>query len=256
MIVLFSDVHANLEAFQALLKQVDSSDECFCAGDIVGYGPNPNECCEIMRERDIPCVMGNHDFVCANLDRLAEGDDLLSEEDKALCRRMYDEKNTVAQISSRWTNRVLTEENKEYLRGLPLKINAHGITIVHGKPGARYQMLNEYVMPGEATAELTEHIEGHMLVIGHSHLPMRTTYVTNPGSVGQPRDRNWKGCFATVDPVRFKFRYIRNQDLSFHAVSQLINIYRFPYDIGATIQKIKDEAELPDTLGDRLTVGL
>jgi putative phosphoesterase len=256
MIAIISDIHGNLEALEAVLSRVDSDYAVYCAGDVVGYGPDPNACCDLLRDRGVACVMGNHDFVCANLDRMDSGNDDWPEEQRELCRRIYNDKNSVAKASSRWTNSVLTEENTRFLRELPLKLEVEGLTIVHGRPGSPEQMLNEYVMPGQGTAALAEQTGGRMLVVGHSHLPMRTAQVINPGSVGQPRDRNWMASFATLDPVRFKFRYIQDEDMSFRIVSKVVNIQRVPYDIGKTIQKIKDEPELPDTLGERLTVGL
>ncbi len=255
MIALISDIHGNLEALEAVLAQLSRRDQVYCAGDIVGYGPNPNECCEVLRTRQIPSVMGNHDFVCANL-HLLEQEGGLPEEDRALCRKIYAQKNSVAKASSWWTNRRLSPENRDYLRQLPLKLEVEGLTILHGKPGSREDMLNEYVLPGLGMEALSDKVEGQMLVIGHSHLPIRTPHVVNPGSVGQPRDRNWMSSYATLDPVRFKFCYIREEDMSFRIVSQVVNIQRTPYDVGRTIQKIKDEAELADSLGDRLTVGL
>ncbi|MGD2175340.1 MAG: metallophosphoesterase family protein [Candidatus Brocadiaceae bacterium] len=256
MIILISDIHGNLEALQSVLSRIEARDTVYCAGDIVGYGPNPNECCEELRRRGIPAVMGNHDFVCANYDRFEGEHQEFPPEEQDLCRQIYSQKNSVAQASSRWTNVVLTDENKEYLRDLPLKLEVEGMTIVHGKPGSEEDMLNEYVLPGFGIEGLGRKVEGQMLVVGHSHLPMRTTHVINPGSIGQPRDRNWMASYATLDPVRFKFKYIRDEDMSFRIVSQVVNIQRVPYDIGKTIQKIKDEQDLPDSLGDRLTVGL
>ncbi len=256
MIAIISDIHGNLEALQAVFKHMDSDCDVYCAGDVVGYGPNPNECCELLRSRGVPAVMGNHDFACANIDRLDSGDEQFPDEQRELCRRIFEGKNTVAKASSRWTNRVLTGQNKQWLRELPLKLEVEGLTIVHGCPGTPEQMLNDYVLPGQATAALTEQVGGRMLVVGHSHLPMRTARVMNPGSVGQPRDRNWMASYAILDLVRFKFRYIQDEDLSFRIVSKVASILRVPYDIGTTIQKIKDEPELPDTLGERLTVGL
>jgi predicted phosphodiesterase len=256
MIVVISDVHGNAEALQAVLGHVKGGDVVCCAGDIVGYGPNPNECCEILRSRGIPSVMGNHDFVCANFDRLDGEDATFADEERALCRRIYEGKNTVAKASSRWCNKVLEEENKRFLRGLPLKLEVQGLTIVHGKPGTSYDMLNEYVFPSQGTEELTRHIEGRVLVVGHSHIPMRSLHVINPGSVGQPRDRNWMASYARLDPVRFKFKFIRDEDFSFRIVSEVVDICRVPYDMARTIEKIKAEPELADSLGDRLTVGL
>jgi predicted phosphodiesterase len=258
MIIIVSDIHGNLEALQAVLARVGDGDTVVCAGDVVGYGPDPNECCDILREGEIECVMGNHDFVCANLDRLDEGSEGegWTREDRLLCGQIFEQKNSVAQRSSRWTNEVLTAGNKGWLRGLPLRLEVHGLTLVHGKPGSMSDMLNEYVLPGWAADRLSDEMGGHLLVVGHSHLPMRTAHVVNPGSVGQPRDRNWMASYAVLDPVRFKFPYIRDEDMSFRFVDQVVKIYRVPYDIAATIQKIKDEPGLPDSLGDRLPVGL
>jgi predicted phosphodiesterase len=256
MIAIISDVHGNLEALRAVLAEVRDADVTYCAGDIVGYGPNPNECCEMIRERGIRSVQGNHDFVSANLDRVDALDDTFSEEDRALCRDLYEQKNSAAQIASQWTNSVLTAENKEYLRGLPLQVNEHGLTIVHGKPGSRADMLNEYLLPGYVDKGITDTIEGHVLVVGHSHIPMRAERVVNPGSVGQPRDRNWRASFATFKDVWYRFTYIRDEDMSFRIVSQVVSIRRVPYDVNKTIRKIKETRAIPDTLGERLIVGL
>ncbi|MHC4592005.1 MAG: metallophosphoesterase family protein, partial [Planctomycetota bacterium] len=189
MIAVVSDIHSNLEALRAVLAQVRDAETVYCAGDVVGYGPNPNECCELVRERGIKCIQGNHDFVCANLDRLDSKDDDFPEEDRELCRQVYDQKNSAAKAASRWTNRVLTEENKQFIRDLPCEINEHRLTIVHGKPGTKADMLNEYMLPGHIYTPVADQVEGDMLIVGHSHIPMRSSRLVNPGSVGQPRDR-------------------------------------------------------------------
>ncbi len=256
MIVLISDIHGNLEALKAVLGQVDDGDDVLCVGDIVGYGPNPNECCELVRGRGIRCVMGNHDFVSANLGDMEGEEGAAHSEGGELCRRMYEGKNPAARASSRWTRQALTDENREWLCQLPVKLTVEGLSIVHGRPGTREDMLNEYILPGQRTEQFTEGMDGEMLVVGHSHIPMRAPRLLNPGSVGQPRDRNWKASYATVDPVKFKFRFIPRQDMSFRFVSQIVKIHRVSYDIGRTVQKIRDVPELPDTLGDRLTVGV
>ncbi|MCK4283505.1 MAG: metallophosphoesterase family protein [Candidatus Brocadiae bacterium] len=256
MLAVISDIHGNLEAFQAVLAHIGDADEIYCVGDLVGYGPNPNECCELVRKHGIKTVQGNHDFVCANLDRLDTADESFSSEDRALCKSIFEDKNTAAKAASQWTNSVLTEENKQFLREVPVEINAHGFTMVHGMPGPKAHMLNEYLFPGQARKELLEAVEGHLLIVGHSHVPIRTQWVVNPGSVGQPRDRNWRACFATFQDAWFKFTYLRNGDMSFRLVSQLVNIHRVPYDVGTTVKKIKEESGIPDSLGDRLVVGL
>ncbi len=256
MIAVISDVHSNLEALLAVLAEIEEAETVYCAGDVVGYGPNPNECCELLRRRGVKCVMGNHDFVCANLDRLEGEDPSFPEEDRALCREMFKQKNSAARAASVWTNRVLTPDNREFLRNLPLSISENKITVVHGKPGTKADMLNEYILPGYNTQRLAELADGNMLVLGHSHIPMRTAHVLNPGSVGQPRDRNWLASLATFKDVWYRFTYIKDEDMSFRFVSQAVNMRRVPYDIKTTMRKIKDVPDLPDALADRLTVGL
>lgn len=256
MIAIISDIHANLQALRAVLADIGQVDVIYCAGDVVGYGPNPNECCELAREYGVRSVQGNHDFVCANLDRLESPDDEFSESDRQLCRNMFQQKNSVAQAASVWTSKVLTEENKVYLRQLPLSITEHGLTIVHGKPGSKADMLNEYMLPGEVRNLRSEGIDGRILVVGHSHIPIRTPRVVNPGSVGQPRDRDWHPSFAMLKDAWYRFSYIGDEDMSFRIVSQLISIHRISYDIRATMARIRAEPDLPDSLGDRLTVGM
>jgi len=256
VLAILSDIHGNLEALQAVFCQVEGAEGIYCAGDIVGYGPNPNECCELMRERGVKCVQGNHDFVCANLNRIDSEDEGFSEEDRALCRRLFGQKNVAAKAASVWTSKVLTEENRRFLRELPLEINERGLTIVHGKPGAKEDMLNEYMLRGHVQQGAPKGIKGRILVVGHSHIPMRTPRVINPGSVGQPRDRNWQASFATLMDAWCKFSYISDEDLSFRMVNQLVQCHRVPYDVRRTIEKIKRIREVPASLGDRLTVGL
>jgi putative phosphoesterase len=256
MIAIISDVHGNLEALRATLAHLEDAESIYCAGDLVGYGPSPNECCDLVRERGITCVQGNHDFVCANLDRLDDDEQGLGAEDRALCRRLFDQKNTAAQAASLWTNSVLSEENKRFLRELPLEVTEHGFTMVHGRPGSKADMLNEYMLSSTLDRKVTSRVKGRILVVGHSHIPMRTSRVVNPGSVGQPRDRDWRAAFATLTDAWYRFSYIADEDMSFRFVNQLVDIHRVPYDVAQTIKRIRQQPDIPDSLGERLTVGL
>ncbi len=256
MIAIMSDVHGNLEALRAVLQHMGPAEEVFCAGDIVGYGPNPNECCELMRELGVRCVQGNHDFVCANLALLDAEDSDISDEDRELCRRFYNQKNTAAQAASRWTSSVLTDENRRFLRELPLVIDETNLTMVHGKPGSKADMLNEYMLPGAIRLHDADDVVGQILVVGHSHIPMQLANLVNPGSVGQPRDRNWQASYATMRGAWYRFSYVKEEDMTFRMVNQLVETHRVPYDVQTTAQKIKDEPGIPDSLGDRLMVGL
>ncbi|MHC4481381.1 MAG: metallophosphoesterase family protein [Planctomycetota bacterium] len=257
MIAIISDIHGNLEALKAVLSQLREAETVYCAGDVVGYGPNPNECCELLRSRGVLSVQGNHDFVCANMDRMGSDDEEgFPEEDRALCRQIFEQKNSAAKAASRWTDSVLTDENKEFLRSLPYEINAQDMTIVHGKPGSKADKLNEYMLPGHVHEPVADLIEGDLLIVGHSHIPMRSLRLVNPGSVGQPRDRDWHASYATLTDAWYRFSYIKEEDMSFRIVNQIVRIHRIPYDVRKTVQKIKAQPELPNALGDRLTVGL
>ena len=256
VVAIISDVHGNLEALQAVLAHMGPAEEVFCAGDTVGYGPNPNECCELVRERRVRCVMGNHDFTCANLDRLDGEDPDFPEEEREMCRKFFNQKNTAAQAATRWTNGVLTDENKQFLRELPLVIDENALTMVHGKPGTSADMLNEYMLPGAIRPDDADDVEGQILVVGHSHIPMQLSRLVNPGSVGQPRDRNWQASYATMRGAWYRFSYIKEEDMTFRIVNQLVEMHRVPYDVHATIDKIKGQPGIPDSLGDRLMVGL
>ena len=120
MRIVLSDIHGNLEALKAVLRRAGDGSPIYCAGDIVGYGPDPNACCEILRERGVLAVQGNHDLVCACYGYLEERNDRLQERQRKLAATTLEEMNTIARESSRWTFEVLTEENRRWLRDLPL----------------------------------------------------------------------------------------------------------------------------------------
>ncbi|MHC4788564.1 MAG: metallophosphoesterase family protein, partial [Planctomycetota bacterium] len=196
MIALISDVHGNLEALQAVLDEIGDAETICCVGDVVGYGPNPNECCELLRQYSVQSVKGNHDNTCATL------------EDIEPCSSM-------ARQSFHWTHEQLTPENKEWLRGLPLQLNLDGMSLVHGCPGTRQEMLNTYVLDYFYThqhyTELLSKVPGRRLVLGHTHIPLShglNSRVVNPGSVGQPRDGDWRAAYATVEDIRYSFSLV------------------------------------------------
>ncbi len=180
-----SDVHSNLEALEAVLGQL-GKEELFCLGDIVGYGSNPNEVIQLLRDRRAVAVRGNHD------EAVLTGDTSWF--------------NARAAMAAKWTTGQLSEESRAYLRGLPLQIRTavEGVQtyLTHGSPDDN---LHEYVDPA-THSELFSHylarLDVRLLGLGHTHLPYvwkdGSGTVFNPGSVGQPRDNDWRASFAYV----------------------------------------------------------
>ena len=213
---LISDVHGNLDALEAALAVLRSErvERYICAGDLVGYGPHPNECVEMVRALEPLCVAGNHDLIALG--------ELAGERCDALARRTL-----------RWTREVLDDKSREYLTSLPRMQVEDGIVLAHGS-------LNdpeEYVSYAEqATRQLhlleRTHPSARVLVLGHTHrpwaqaqrsgtllawrsgvleLPRAERLLLNPGSVGQPRER------ARV--VRFSVLDLEDERATFFAIS-------------------------------------
>ena len=252
-VLLLSDIHANLEAMEACLAVAPAHDLLVNLGDVVGYNASPNEVCERVRAMGGMIVRGNHDRACSGLTDLAEF-------------------NLVAAMSARWTQTTLLPEHVEWLRALPQGPLRHdelaGIEFVHGS--ARDE--DEYVLnPSTAAANLR--MPGHTdkIFFGHTHLqggfasengrvrnftPIYITgedvaeftmplargerYLINPGSVGQPRDGDWRAAFAL---------YEHDAD-----APGAVTFYRVPYDIDQTQKRIIS-SNLPDRLAARLKVG-
>jgi diadenosine tetraphosphatase ApaH/serine/threonine PP2A family protein phosphatase len=236
---ILSDIHGNLEALLAVLEVIDDLDVdgIVCLGDVVGYGANPNEVLEIVRERAQATVLGNHDK--AAIDPAEEA---------------YF--NSWAVQAIRWTRDELTEESAEYLRSLPLESVLDDVRLVHASPSdpARWR----YVLSPQAAAKEFSTFDESFCFIGHSHVPMivlRTEVgaselldgevalpagarvLINVGSVGQPRNGDPRACFAVLDL----------DDRS----ARLVQV---SYDLHTARAKIM-EAGLPRFLGDRLLLG-
>jgi len=238
-ILLLSDIHANLEALDACLAAAPSFDSIVNLGDIVGYGASPNEVADRSRELGKLFVRGNHDKAATGLMEL-------------------DDFNPMAAAAAIWTRNALTPQNLEWLRGLP-----HGpvsvpefpdIQLVHGSPNDE----DEYVVSlGDALAPLITitmpltffghtHLQGGFFANGSSadgfrpeyrtvgqaesvslHLKNNARYLINPGSVGQPRDGDWRAAFALYD-----------------SEAQVVHFHRTPYNLKAAQDRIF-EANLP-----------
>lgn len=234
-IAIISDIHANLEALQSVLKSVKQYDveAIYCLGDIVGYGPNPNECVDLVRENCEHVLVGNHDFA-------------------AIGKTDIEYFNQYAKAAAFWTRDHLTKENINYLASLPFTHQNDDMIMVHASPtnpAHWYYVLNPY----DAHAEM-QSFNQPLCFIGHSHVPIvysekdaikdtyvrfkkQHKYIINVGSVGQPRDGNYKVCYALYDKNNHSLDYIR-----------------LDYDVQATYSKILKEG-LPAFLAERLLKG-
>lgn len=227
-IAIISDIHSNLEALQGVLKDIErwKVDKTLCCGDIIGYGANPNEVVEIVKEKHIPCVLGNHDFSAVRLESLEKF-------------------NPYAQKALRWTHDHTKDENLGFLSQLPRmykdKFDNAKVVLIHGSP---IDELFDYVYPitsDEVLKSFLQKAKADILILGHTHIPfirrIGVDLVINPGSVGQPRDGVLTASYTLIDTE------VRSA-----------GIYRVNYDIDSAARKIV-EAGLPRYLADRLFQG-
>lgn len=217
---LIADVHANLPALEAVLDELPRA-KTLHLGDVVGYNPYPREVIELLRERRIPSVLGNHDLA------VVTGDTSWF--------------NPVAARALEWTRGQLGEEEFAYLASLPLEMKVDELHAVHGSPRRR---LEEYVFPDypeEVLSALVKLAGCRVLALGHVHVPFRRrvgdALVLNPGSVGQPRDGCAKASFASIDLATLE-----------------VEIVRVEYDITRVARDIM-RARLPAILAQRLYAG-
>lgn len=246
--LILSDIHANFEALEAVLKHAKGRyDKLVCLGDLVGYGPDPNEVLEWAREtiesEGARMIRGNHDKACCGLDSI-------------------EDYNPAAQASSIWTADVLSDGNLEFLRELAMgPVDAGGFDLVHGAPSDE----DEYIITTNDAAGMREHLRASVTFFGHTHLqggfffrraavkgidkvPSKweeltisiddqSSFLINPGSVGQPRDGDWRAAYAVYE-----------------AADKLVTYYRVEYDAQESRRRMR-EVGLPAVLGDRLLVG-
>ncbi len=242
-VALLSDVHANLPALEAVLRHAEAQqalDQVWSLGDLVGYGPHPNECLALLRRYPFVSVAGNHD--------LAATGDLDTTEF-----------NPDAAAAVAWTARRLTEDERVFLHGLPLVRFEDEFTLVHGS--LRHPVWEYILRPETAQAHLARQQTRYSLV-GHTHVPMLAVepaphqppvlhwpedgetvalaeqrLIINPGGVGQPRDGDPRAAYAVLD-----------------LAARTVTFHRVPYEIART-QQAMQEAGLPPWLILRLAYG-
>jgi predicted phosphodiesterase len=239
-VAVISDIHANLHALEAVLEGIDAAppDRLWCLGDLVGYGPRPNEVTEIVRGRADLSLVGNHDLgVLGRLD--------------------LEEFAPDAAISARWTQTVLLDENRAYLDGLSPAAKTDEAELFHASPR---DPVWEYVLSEEAAEAALELTKAAVVLVGHSHVALAIKraneglegdlapdgteaaladgrWLLNPGSVGQPRDGDPRAAWL---------------DLDFGAGSARFR--RVPYEIERTQAEMR-ERDLPEALAERLEHG-
>jgi predicted phosphodiesterase len=249
MFAIISDIHSNYTALKAVLEDIDQKNikEVFCLGDIVGYGPEPRECIDLIIERQIVSIMGNHDHAV-----------------------FYEPTNfnTGAERASYWTRQMLEDEPDQkkrkqrwaFLGRLPVRLQMGNILMVHGSPR---KPVNEYIFPDDIytnTSKLLaifERLE-RICFVGHTHVPgvfledpdfystdeINNVYpitdkekaIINVGSVGQPRDQDVRASYVIVKDDKVEF-------------------VRVTYNIEETVVKIIANPELDDFEGERLRDG-
>ncbi len=240
-ILILSDIHANLTALDAVLSDAGSFDATWCLGDVIGYGPDPNECVALVRELPaLTCLTGNHDAA------------VLGEID-------VEAFNYEARVGVMWTKRVLNGSNARFLRSQVPMTLLEEATLAHGSPRSP---IWEYILDTATAAANFEHFKTPFCFVGHTHVPaifkeqpepsynagllipepnsviqLEPRMIVNPGSVGQPRDRDPRAAYALLDTETWQLDY-----------------RRVPYDVEAVQQRMR-EAGLPERHIQRLAAG-
>ncbi|MCY4020965.1 MAG: metallophosphoesterase family protein [Chloroflexi bacterium] len=241
-ILVISDIHANYTAFETVLSDCKGEwDFVWCLGDVVGYGPDPNECVDQLKTMPQLCLAGNHDW--AALERLDV--------------RTF---NPDARRAVQWTQETLTDENTRWLEALPVTFVIGEYTLVHASPR---EPIWEYILEPMIAALNFPHFETPYCFVGHTHQPVIYTMesedgnaesaapiynepyalngrrqIINPGSIGQPRDQNPAAAYGILDMTDGIFEH-----------------RRVDYDIRAVQRRMYDH-NLPERLITRLEHGL
>jgi diadenosine tetraphosphatase ApaH/serine/threonine PP2A family protein phosphatase len=238
-----SDVHANLYALETVLAEIDCDppDEIWCLGDTVGYGPRPNECCDLVRERCALVLVGNHDLV-------ALGSAEVGVEDF----------NPEAASASLWTSEQLTAAARGFLSSLEPQAARDGFQLFHGSPR---DAVWDYVIDEPSVVESFELTDAPIVLVGHSHIATAVLltddrleggvahaeqvaelelgrWLLNPGSVGQPRDGDPRAAYLRLDLESGAARF-----------------ERIAYPVARTQAEIRERG-LPDSLAERLSHGV
>lgn len=251
-IALFSDIHANLPALEAVLRDIDQRkpDAIYCLGDLVGYNRWPNEVVDAIRARLIPTIAGNYDF---GIGRAS---------DDCGCAYKTDEEKAMGAVSIARTNQLIGDDEREYLRTLPAHLNAEfqlnkdklNLLLVHGSP----RKINEYLFEDRDEKSMMRILEGanaDILCFGHTHKPYHRVFkyerdgrpafrhAINLGSVGKPKDGDQRACYVmlTLAPAT-----------SVHDENSVgVDFIRVEYDVERAARGV-EEVDLPSCYAEAL----
>jgi putative phosphoesterase len=235
-IAVVTDIHGNLPALEASLDAIDQIgvDAIYCGGDLVGYGPHPNEVCALIEDRQIPTIYGNYDYAIGR------------ELDDCGCAYITPADRELGQRSVAWTLANTDERSKAFMRGLPFDLHFELgdvlVHLVHGSP----RKVNEYLFE-DKPASLYERLAGaeqaRVMVFGHTHKPWIKTYgdvlFVNCGSVGKPKDGDPRSAFAILELD--------------DAGQVQVSIKRVPYDHEAVAREV-EAAGLPSEFAHKLVI--
>jgi putative phosphoesterase len=250
-IALFSDIHANLPALQAFFTDLESHnvDSVYCLGDLVGYNIWPNEVVNEIRKRHIPTIAGNYDF---GIGRMSN---------ECGCAYKTDNDKANGNISISFTNEIMKDAERQYLRSLPAHINVEfqlnedklNLLLVHGSP----RKINEYLFEDreeKSLLRIMEQANADIMCFGHTHKPYHRVlnsgadtphyrHAVNLGSIGKPKDGDTRGCYVilTIDQ--------NTSTLTKDSVG--VQFIRFEYDI-ETAAKALENSPLPNEYADML----
>jgi putative phosphoesterase len=232
-VAVITDIHGNLAALQAALARIDelSIDRIYCGGDLVGYGPHPNDVCALIKERAIPTIYGNYDYAIAR------------DEEDCGCAYVTPHDRELGQESVAWTLEHTDQAAKDFMRRLPFDlrfaVGDQQVHLVHGSP----RKVNEYLFadkPARLYVRLAGAEEDRVLVFGHTHKPWVREYASvlfvNCGSVGKPKDGDSRGAFAVLRPAQGSVQ---------------VAIERVSYDAATVAEEVRC-AGLPDEYADKL----
>ena len=224
-LAIFSDIHGNLPALEAVLSDIARLhvDAVYCLGDLVGYAPFPNEVIERIRREGFPAIMGNYD------------DGVGFDRDECGCAYREPEEQRRGQASLMWTRAHVTPDNKAFLRTLQsqIRVDADGkrLLLVHGSP----RKINEYLFedrPVSSFQRLAASADADIIVFGHTHKPytklVDNVLFLNVGSVGKPKDGDWRACYAILDPTAAQPVYFVRVEYDIHTVTDAIRHSELP----------------------------
>jgi putative phosphoesterase len=235
-LAILSDIHGNIHALEKVMRDIDerSPDRIVCLGDLVGYGVFPNEVVGLIRERNIPTIMGNYD------------DGVGFDREDCGCVYTDPEDDRLGKLSLLWSREHTREENKSFLRSFPdqirEEINGYNVLFVHGSP----RRINEYLYEDRPEAtfhRIAEAAAADVILFGHTHLPyskrVNGALFINTGSVGKPKDGNPDAGYIMLD---------------LSGQQPVVDFHRVRYDIQSAVDAIRTSS-MPDHFAYLLQTG-